>query len=286
MTSETPIADRIAKNLTKQRLLSGQKLPVPDAPRVLVVANQKGGVGKTTTTVNLATAFARMGMRVLVIDADPQGNASTALSIPHTVGTPDTYQVLMGECTIEQAIQASPEHPNLKVLPATIDLSGAEIELVTQVAREARLRRAIDTYLANNPTDYILIDCPPSLGLLTLNACVAATEVVMPIQAEYYALEGLSQLTQSIDGITRAFNPRLHLSAILLTMFDARTLLSSEVHEEVKKHFPDAVLETVIPRSVKLAEAPSFNTTIFSHDPAGVGAISYMEAALEIGRRM
>src|SRR5690606_29098909 len=216
--------------------------------------NQKGGVGKTTTTVNTAAALASVGARVLVIDLDPQGNASTALGVPHTADTPSVYDVLIDDFPISDIIQVSPESPNLLCAPSTIHLAGAEIELVSQVAREHRLRTALEEYLAahGDQLDFVLIDCPPSLGLLTINAFVAAHEVFIPIQCEYYALEGLSQLLGTVRMIQKHLNPGLRVSTILLTMYDGRTNLAQQVAQEVREHFPHEVMRTVIPRSVRV----------------------------------
>jgi len=251
--------------------------------RVITVANQKGGVGKTTSTVNMAAALAQAGATVLVIDLDPQGNASTALGVEHREGTPGVYEVLMGERSLSEVRVACPDVDRLWVVPATIDLAGAEIELVAQVAREYRLSRAIDAHLADHPTlDYVLLDCPPSLGLLTLNGLVAARELLLPIQCEYYALEGLSQLLRTVDMVRTHLNPELTVSAILLTMYDGRTRLASQVADEVRTHFGAQVLDTVIPRSVRLSEAPSYGQTVVTYDPSSPGAIAYREAAAQL----
>ncbi|HPU13055.1 MAG TPA: AAA family ATPase [Aeromicrobium sp.] len=251
---------------------------------MFVVANQKGGVGKTTTSVNLAAAMSERGLKVLLIDLDPQGNASTAAGVPHASGTPGTYEVLLDAMQIAQAVQVSPDLPNLRVVPATIDLAGAEIELVGLEHREQRLREAIDKYLRTigSDVDYVFIDCPPSLGLLTVNAMVAAREVLIPIQCEYYALEGLSQLVNNISLVQQHLNPELDISTILLTMHDARTNLSASVAAEVRGHFDDRVLSTAIPRSVRISEAPGFGQSIITYDPYSTGALSYFEAAREI----
>ena len=262
-----------------------QVLPTPTQRRTFVIANQKGGVGKTTTAVNLATALALGGLRVLVVDLDPQGNASTALGIDHGPGTAGTYEVLIGGASVADHVVESPEAPGLQVLPATIDLAGAEIELVSVVARERRLIRALDRYVADHPVDYVLLDCPPSLGLLTLNALVAATEILIPIQCEYYALEGVSQLVRTIDLVKGELNDRLKLSTVLLTMFDGRTRLSAQVADEVRSHFRDETLSVAIPRSVRISEAPSYGQSVLTYHPDSVGAVSYLKAAEEIARR-
>jgi chromosome partitioning protein len=265
--------------------LTTVSLPAPALPRVFVVANQKGGVGKTTTSVNLAAALALGGLSVLVVDLDPQGNATTALGVDHPPGTPGTYEVLMLGATLADHVADSPEAPNLKVLPATIDLAGAEIELVSIVARENRLKRALRAYLQNHQADYVFLDCPPSLGLLTLNALVAANEILVPIQCEYYALEGVTQLLRTIDLVKGELNNDLRLSTVLLTMFDGRTKLAAQVADEVRQHFPTETLPAVIPRSVRISEAPSYGQTVLTYQPSSAGAISYLEAAQEIARR-
>ena len=260
-------------------------LPAPPLPRVFVVANQKGGVGKTTTAVNLAAALALGGLTVLVVDLDPQGNATTALGVDHPSGTPGTYEVLMAGAALSDHAVDSPEAPSLKVLPATIDLAGAEIELVSIVARENRLKRTVRAYLLDHHADYVFLDCPPSLGLLTLNALVAANEILVPIQCEYYALEGVTQLLRTIDLVKGELNNELRLSTVLLTMFDARTKLAAQVADEVRQHFSVETLPTVIPRSVRISEAPSYGQTVVTYQPSSAGAISYLEAAQEIARR-
>ena len=265
----------------------------PSATRIMVVANQKGGVGKTTSTVNLATGLAQLGQRVLVIDLDPQGNASTALAVDHRRGVPSTYDMLVDGKPLADVVHESPEHANLSVVPATIDLAGAEIELVSVVARESRLHKAIVAHplvgtaaeIGDARYDYVLIDCPPSLGLLTLNALVAGQEMVIPIQAEYYALEGLGQLLETVDMVKQHLNQRLTVSTILITMYDARTKLSQGVADEVREHFGDTVLNTTIPRSVRVSEAPSYGQTVMTYDPGSAGALSYLEAAREIAAK-
>lgn len=284
---DSPIARELADLTSRRRALDGVSFEFHGNTRVLTISNQKGGVGKTTTTVNIAAALATLGARVLVIDLDPQGNASTALGVPHTADIPSVYDVLIDEFPLADIIQVSPESPNLLCAPSTIHLAGAEIELVSQVAREHRLRTALDDYLATPDVhlDFVLIDCPPSLGLLTINAFTAASELMIPIQCEYYALEGLSQLLGSIRMIQKHLNPSLHLSTILLTMYDGRTRLAQQVAEEVRTHFPNEVMRTVIPRTVRVSEAPSFGQTVIAYDPQSVGAVSYREAAVELVRR-
>ena len=285
--TDTPLARELVENSRRLVNVGAQTVAKPSVTRIITISNQKGGVGKTTTTVNLASALAAKGLQVLVIDLDPQGNASTALGIDHHADIKSIYEVLIDDVPIEKVVQISPERPGLTCVPATIHLAGAEIELVSLVAREQRLRTAIETYLNTtmNPPDYVLIDCPPSLGLLTVNAFVAAKEVLIPIQCEYYALEGLSQLTRSIEMIRKHLNPELELSTILLTMYDSRTKLASQVAEEVKTHFPTQVLSTIIPRSVRVSEAPSYGKTVISYDHSSPGAIAYMEAAIELANR-
>ncbi|MFI6576934.1 AAA family ATPase [Nocardiopsis sp. NPDC050513] len=258
--------------------------PRPESCRVIGVANQKGGVGKTTTTVNIAAALAMHGQRVLVVDLDPQGNASTALGMERDNTTRSIYHCLVEDEEIRKLAQPVPDIPNLWCAPATIDLAGAEIELVSLVAREARLRRAIDAY-DTSELDYILIDCPPSLGLLTVNAMVACDEVMIPIQCEYYALEGLGQLLRNVELVQSHLNPGLAISTILLTMYDGRTRLSQQVADEVRSHFGELVLQTVVPRSVRVSEAPSYGQSVMTYDPGSTGAVAYLESAREIAHR-
>lgn len=284
----TPLAAQLAIDARRRIELRGQMFDRPATPRIVTVANQKGGVGKTTTTVNLAAGLAQAGLNVLVIDNDPQGNASTALGVEHRAGTPSVYEVLVEGAPMHGAVQECPDVENLWCVPATIDLSGAEIELVSLVSRETRLRRALDDYLDYREQkglpriDYVLVDCPPSLGLLTVNAFVVGREVLIPIQCEYYALEGLSQLLKTIELIKAHLNPGLHVSTILLTMYDGRTNLAQQVAAEVRTHFPEQTLRATVPRSVRISEAPSHGQTVMTYDPGSTGALAYLEAAREL----
>jgi chromosome partitioning protein len=283
----TPLAQEIASIHQRKQALAAATVPLPKKPRIFTVANQKGGVGKTTTAVNLAAGLARAGARVLVIDLDPQGNASTALGVEHRSDTASVYDVIINDEPMINVVQQSPEFEGLFCVPATIHLAGAEIELVSLVAREQRLRGALDAFLeeSEHPFHFVFIDCPPSLGLLTINAFVAANEVLIPIQCEYYALEGLSQLLKNIELIEKHLNPALQVSTILLTMYDGRTNLANQVAQDVREHFPKETLETLIPRSVRISEAPSYGQTVISYDTQSTGSLSYLEAAAEIARR-
>ena len=288
--NDAPLLRELADSQRRLQALATQVPPKPARTRIFTISNQKGGVGKTTTTVNLASALAAKGLKVLVIDLDPQGNASTALGVPHQEGVKGIYEVLTEGTPLVQVIQQSTEHANLAGIAATIDLAGAEIEIVTQIDRDkwhSLLKTSLDEYLAtaSEAPDYVFIDCPPSLGLLTINAFVAAREVLIPIQCEYYALEGLSQLLRNIDLIQKNLNPELVMSTILLTMYDSRTRLASQVVADVRGHFPTQTLNAVIPRNVRVSEAPSFGRTVITHDNSSPGAISYMEAAIEIAFR-
>jgi len=257
------------------------EIPARPLPRVIAVANQKGGVGKTTTTVNLGACLAELGYRTLVIDLDPQGNASTGLGIENRGLETSMYHVIMHEVPLEDCIEPSAVK-NLFVAPASLDLAGAEIELVPAFSRENRLRRAISAVL--DDYDYVLIDCPPSLGLLTVNGLNGANEVLVPIQCEYYALEGLGQLLRNVDLVKRNLNPTLEVSTIVCVMYDARTKLADQVVREVREHFGDKVCRTVVPRTVRLSEAPSFGQPIITFDSSSRGAVAYRELAKEVSR--
>ena len=248
-------------------------------PRVIAVANQKGGVGKTTTTVNLGAALAELDYRILVVDLDPQGNATTGLGIDARNFERSMYDVIMHDTPLEDCIEPTSVR-NLFVAPATIDLAGVEIELVPMFSRELRLRRAVETVLED--FDFVLIDCPPSLGLITVNGLAAASEVLVPIQCEYYALEGLGQLLRNVHLVASNLNDRLEVSAIVLTMYDARTRLAVDVASEVRQHFGAKVCNIVIPRTVRLSEAPSFGQPITVFDPSSRGAVAYRELAKEV----
>ena len=286
----TPLASAAAEQVERvRRAQAAGPVGRPAKTRVFVVANQKGGVGKTTTTVNIAAAMSDLGLRVLVIDLDPQGNASTALRVPHSEGVPGTYEVLIEERPLADVLVPAPDLPGLDVVPASIDLAGAEIELVPLVSRETRLRKAIDRHVDDaerrgDRLDYVFVDCPPSLGLLTINALSAGREMLIPIQCEYYALEGLSQLMKNVDMVRAHLNEGLQVTTVVLTMFDARTRLAAGVAQEVRDFFGDKVLKTAIPRNVRISEAPSYEQTVITYDPTSSGALSYLEAAREIAK--
>ncbi|MBB2955865.1 chromosome partitioning protein [Bifidobacterium commune] len=281
------VGAEMAELSSRYEKLNHTRFPKPSKTRYIAVANQKGGVGKTTSAINIAAALALAHSKVLVIDTDPQGNASTALGVKHNPGDLSTYDVLEGRKTIAEVKQQSPAFKNLEVVPASIDLSGAELEVASMENRNNLLKDALSEFMKSSKThyDYVIIDCPPSLGLLVINAMCAVNEVLIPIQAEYYALEGLGQLINTIGLIQKHYNPGLLVSTMLVTMFDRRTLLSKEIYDKVHEHYPHIVLETTIPRSVKISEAPSFAQSVIEYDPHGMGAVSYREAALEIARR-
>ena len=285
---DSPLAEQLGDLQRRRGIFSAPPPPLPKRTRVISVSNQKGGVGKTTTTVNFAAALAHAGARVLVIDLDPQGNASTALGIEHHGDIRGIYEVLIGEATLSEVMQPSTEPGQLFCVPSNIHLAGAEIDIIEMERREFLLRAALERLLSDpgNGFHSVFIDGPPSLGLLTVNAFVAAQEVLLPIQCEYYALEGMAQLLDTLRRIQAShLNPSLTLSTILLTMFDSRTRLAQEVADEVRRNFPEQTLTTIIPRTVRVSEAPSFGKSIISHDPGSLGAVSYMEAAYEMAAR-
>jgi len=266
-----------------------EPMVAPLKTRVFTVANQKGGVGKTTTAVNLAAALSMGGLKVLVIDLDPQGNASTAFAIDRA-NSAGMYEVLINDLPMAEVAVKIPSFPHLEVIPANSELAGAEILLVPAVAREFRLKSSLLTFLdaranAGQRFDYVFIDCPPSLGLLTINALAAADEVLVPIQCEYYSLEGLSLLLETLSEVQKRLNPKISLTTIVLTMFDSRTRLASDVADNVKKHFPRELIDIPIPRAVRVSEAPSYGQTVMTYDASSPGAIAYLSVAREIANR-
>jgi chromosome partitioning protein len=279
-----PTSSRPAAPSPKRSSKKGPVVPaVPGRARIIAIANQKGGVGKSTTAVSLGAALADIGYRVLVADLDPQGNASTGMGIRHDAREVTVYDVVVSEAKIEEAIVPTPVE-RLHAVPATIDLAGAEIELVSQFSRESRLKKAIEPVL-EGMYDFILLDCPPSLGLLTINALTAAEELIVPIQCEYYALEGLGQLLRNVSLVQQNINSGLRLSGIVMTMFDPRTKLSEQVVDEVKRHFGDLVYDVIIPRTVRLSEAPGFGQPITVYDARSKGAEAYRQLAQEVALR-
>ncbi|WP_142658653.1 ParA family protein [Enterococcus faecium] len=250
--------------------------------QIISVANQKGGVGKTTTTVNLGACLASLGKKVLLVDMDAQGNATSGVGIRKPDVTKDIYDVLVNELPIDEATLIT-EHENLSIVPATLRLAGAEIELTSMMARESRLKGSLAE--VSSQYDYILIDCPPSLGHLTINSFTASDSILIPVQCEYYALEGLSQLLNTVRLVQKHFNPELEIEGVLLTMYDARTNLGNEVVEEVRKYFREKVYETIIPRNIRLSEAPSHGKPIIDYDPRSRGAEVYQALAKEVVSR-
>ncbi len=284
---DSPIAQQISHNFQALSKIEGVQFPKPSYPIVISVANQKGGVGKTTSTVNLAAGLALGGWNVVVIDCDPQGNASGALGVPPSSTPVGTYDVLLGDLPLAKVLQPCPDLEGVLVCPATPDLTGAEVEFVNVVGREGLLLQAIERFTEmNTGVDAIILDCPPSLGMLTLNAFVASDGVLIPIQTEYYALVGLSMLVDTINRIRESLKPNLQVFGILLTMVDRRTKLANDVVDEVREHFGDIALQVEIPRSVRVSEAPSYGQTAITYDPRGSGAIAYRMAAQELAQRL
>jgi chromosome partitioning protein len=284
---ETPLASAAAAAVFVRRGLKGS-FAKPKTTRIITIVNQKGGVGKTTSAVNLAAAMGLAGLNVLVIDLDPQGNASTAFGIDHYEDASGSFDVLLDGASIAEMISPAQGFDSLWVLPATLDLAGADIELITSVPELERpflLKVALTQFLADHEMDYVFIDCPPSLGLLTINALAAVQEVLIPIQCEFYALEGVQQLLRTIEFVKERLNPELDVSTILLTMYNPSTNLSTSVVEEVRGYFGSKVLDTVIPRSTYVAEAPSFGQSVMTYDPGSTGAVAYLAAAREITDR-
>ena len=284
---ETPLASAAAAAVFVRRGLKGS-FAKPKATRIITIVNQKGGVGKTTSAVNLAAAMGLAGLNVLVIDLDPQGNASTAFGIDHYEDASGSFDVLLDGASIAEMVSPAQSFDSLWVLPATLDLAGADIELITSVPELERpflLKVALTQFLADHEMDYVFIDCPPSLGLLTINALAAVQEVLIPIQCEFYALEGVQQLLRTIEFVKERLNPELDVSTILLTMYNPSTNLSTSVVEEVRGYFGNKVLDTVIPRSTYVAEAPSFGQSVMTYDPGSTGAVAYLAAAREITDR-
>ena len=266
-----------------------EPMPTPLKTRVFTVANQKGGVGKTTTAVNVAAALAMGGLRVLVIDLDPQANACTALGIDRE-NIDGMFEVLVNEKPIAQVVQKAAGFPHLECAPSDVSLAGAEVNMVSFVSRESRLKFALDKFLQERETqgqriDYVIIDCPPSLGLLTVNALTAAEEVLVPIQCEYYSLEGLTLLLQTLQQVKQMLNQKVHISTIVLTMYDSRTRLANDVANSVRQHFPKELIDVPVPRAVRVSEAPSFSQTVMTYDASSPGAIAYMQIAREIAQR-
>lgn len=283
---DTPIARAVRESLEMRRKAEEKEIDHLNQVHIVAVANQKGGVGKTTSVVNLAAALAQNGTKVLVIDSDPQGNASTALGIDHHPGTPSLYEVFAGENTLAEVLVESAEAPGLFVVPSTVNLAGIELELADDKDRAYRLKEALHEYLQEAEINLVFIDCPPSLGTLTVNAFAAAHSVLIPVQAEYYALEGISLLTDTVEKINSVLNPELDIIGYLITMFDKRTNLSRQVEADVRGHYPDQTLQALIPRQVSVSEAPSWQQTVITYDANSTGATAYRLAAGELLERL
>ncbi len=288
--TNTPLASELAHDMELLSRVQAHPVPRPAQTRIVAVANQKGGVGKTTTAVNLAAALAESGLRVLVVDSDPQGNATTALGIERVEGMPSLYDVFLGRKTMMSTLRQNDKYASLLVVPSSIDLAAVDVDLADADDRRTRLKVAVDSLLLeleelDRHIDYVFIDCPPSMSLLPINALIAAKEVLIPVQCEYYALEGLTQLLRTIDSAKQAANPSLEVSTIVLTMASKNTNLSAEVAENVREYFPQQTLDTVIPRSVRIAESPSYGETVISYAPRSSGAIAYLAAANELANR-
>lgn len=288
--ADSPLGAEIAENMERLREINASEFKKPSRTRIIAVANQKGGVGKTTTAVNFSAALALAGLKVLLIDDDPQGNASTAVGVSHETGTPSIYEVIKGEKELVDVLQRSEKVENLVVAPATRELSRVDLELGSASDKNTRLRDALSTGLAKldeqgQHIDYVFIDCPPSISLLPISALAASEEVLIPVQCEYYALEGLSQLLATIESVRETINPSLHVSTIVLTMYQKKTNLSQEVANNIREYFPEQTLSVEIPRSVRVAESPSYGETILTYEPRSAGAIAYMAAAKELASR-
>ncbi|MCF2707193.1 ParA family protein [Arcanobacterium haemolyticum] len=289
-SDDTPLAAELARDMNRLSTIGDKPLKKPSSTRLIAVANQKGGVGKTTTAVNIAAALAAGGLRVLVIDSDPQGNATTALGVERTPHLPSLYDVFRGERSLTSILHQNKQYKRLYVAPSSIDLAMVDVELAEEPDRRTKLKQAVDATLdeleaLDRHIDYVIIDCPPSMSLLPINALIAAREVLIPVQCEYYALEGLTQLLRTIEGARQTANPDLVVSTIVLTMASKNTNLSAEVAQNVREYFPTQTLDTEIPRSVRIAESPSYGETVISYAPRSTGAIAYLAAAKEIADR-
>ncbi|MGO3083861.1 ParA family protein [Ancrocorticia populi] len=290
VSPESPLGSELAEDHKRLAEIGQESFKKPSQTRIIAVANQKGGVGKTTSAVNLAAGLAKGGLRVLLIDDDPQGNATTALGVEDRDSAPSLYDVLIGNRSLLSILRPTESLPNLYVVPSNISLSLVDVELADEADRRQRLRDSLqeclkDLHEHGNAIDYVIIDCPPSMSLLPINALVAANEVLIPVQTEYYALEGLSQLLRTIEAAKNSDNPTLEISTILLTMVSKNTNLSAEVAQNVREYFPEQTLRTEIPRSVRLAESPSFGETVITYEPRSSGAIAYRAAAHELAER-